>query len=60
MKNICMLPKKSGSNVPSKCYRSMILRNGKFLSTVGKSEISRNKSFSTTENAQIVENRCVT
>lgn len=38
MKNVCVLPKKSGENVPSKCYRSMILRNGKFLLTVGKSE----------------------
>ena len=27
MKNVCVLLERSGSNVPDKCYRTMILRN---------------------------------
>ena len=36
------------------------LCNDKFLLNVGNSEIYKNKSFPTTENAQIVVNRCAT
>ena len=35
-------------------------KNGKFLLTVGNSEIYRNKSFPRIENAKIVVNRCAT
>ena len=46
-------------NVQFFCFR-LDLCNDKFLKTVGKSEKSRNKYFSTTENAPIVVNRCGT